>query len=114
MVGEGAQIVGANCEQEPRRMLPILRTMREAVDAPFAAQPAAFRTPDEMPYFTHLPQFPDALETIQVPRQEFFDFAARAKMEGLGYVGGCCGCNAAYIRAMARGLAAAGGAATAA
>jgi len=53
-----------------------------------------------------MPQFPEALETIQVARQEFIDFAARAKAEGIGHVGGCCGCNAAYIRAMARGLAA--------
>jgi betaine-homocysteine S-methyltransferase len=104
MAGEGAAIVGANCEQEPRRMLPILREMRQAVDVFIAGQPAAFRTPDEKPYFTHLPEFPDALETIQVPRQEFLDFAASARAEGINYVGGCCGCNAAYIRAMAQGL----------
>jgi betaine-homocysteine S-methyltransferase len=53
-----------------------------------------------------MPQFPDALETIQVARQEFIHFAARAKAEGIGYLGGCCGCNAAYIKATARGLAA--------
>jgi betaine-homocysteine S-methyltransferase len=105
MVGEGAHMVGANCEQEPQRMLPILRAMRGAVNVVIAGQPAAFRTPDDMPYFTHLPQFPDALETIQVARLEFFDFATRVREEGIGFVGGCCGCNAAYIRATARGLA---------
>jgi betaine-homocysteine S-methyltransferase len=73
---------------------------------PLAAQPAAFRTTDETPCFTRLPQFPDALETIQVARQEFTDFARSAADEGIGYLGGCCGCNASYIRAMARGLAA--------
>jgi betaine-homocysteine S-methyltransferase len=106
LAGEGADVVGANCEQEPGRMLPILRAMREATSVVIAAQPAAFRTTDQTPSFTRMPQFPDALETIQVARQEFIDFAARAKAEGIGYVGGCCGCNAAYIRAMARGLAA--------
>lgn len=104
LTSEGAEIVGANCEQEPRRMLPILRAMRNMTKAVIAAQPAAFRTTDETPCFTRLPQFPDGLETIQVARQEFLDFAARAKEEGIGYLGGCCGCNAAYIRAMARGL----------
>ena len=104
MMGAGAQIVGANCEQEPKRMLPILREMREAVDIPIAAQPAAFRTGDETPCFTRMPQFPDQLETIQISRQEFNDFARTAKAEGIGYLGGCCGCNAAYIRALARGL----------
>lgn len=87
-------------------MLPILRAMRAAVDRPIAAQPAAFHTTDETPCFTRSPEFPDELETIQVSRRAFFDFAARARSEGLGYIGGCCGCNASYLRAMARGLAA--------
>jgi len=104
LLGEGAQIVGANCEQEPRRILPVVRAMRQAVDAPVAVQPAAFQTTDETPCFCLLPQFPDELETIQVSRHEFFDLASRAKAEGIGYLGGCCGCNAAYIRAMAEGL----------
>ena len=86
-------------------MLSIVRAMREAVDLPIAAQPAAFRTTAETPCFTRLPEFPDELETIQVSRQEFFDFARSARSEGLGYLGGCCGCNASYLRAMARGLA---------
>lgn len=105
MVAAGAQIVGANCEQEPQRMLPIVRQMRAAVDVPIAAQPAAFRTTDAVPCFTRLPQFPDELETIQIARREFFEFARVARAEGLSYVGGCCGCNASYIRAMASGLA---------
>jgi len=105
LAGEGADLVGANCEQEPGRMLPILRAMRSATSAAIAAQPAAFRTTDETPCFTRMPQFPDALETIQIAREEFINFAAQAKAEGIGYLGGCCGCNAAYIRGMARGLA---------
>ena len=40
----GACAVGANCEQDPSRMLPLLRQMSDAVDVPIAAQPAAFRT----------------------------------------------------------------------
>ena len=104
MVAAGAQIVGANCEQEPKRMLSILREMRTAVDVPIAAQPAAFRTTDEIPCFTRMPQFPDQLETIQLSRQEFTDFARTAKAEGIGYIGGCCGSNPAYIRAMKAGL----------
>ena len=70
-----------------------------------AAQPAAFHTTDQCHSFTRLPQFPDELETIQVSRQVFADFGRVARREGIGYVGGCCGCNAAYIRALADGLA---------
>jgi betaine-homocysteine S-methyltransferase len=107
MADQGAAAVGANCEQEPARMLPLLREMRTAVKVPIAAQPAAFRTTDSCHSFTRQPAFPDDLETIQVSRQNFVEFGRMARAEGLGYVGGCCGCNPAYIRALARGIAAA-------
>jgi betaine-homocysteine S-methyltransferase len=105
MVEAGAHAVGANCEQEPERMLRILREMRKAVTVPIVAQPAAFRTTDAIPCFTRLTEFPDGMEAIQLPRSSFEAFASLAKSEGIQYVGGCCGCNAAYIRAEARGLA---------
>ena len=105
LADKGAVAVGANCEQEPTRMLPLLREMRQATNIPIAAQPAAFRTTDLCHCFTRQPAFPDDLETIQVSRREFVAFGKIAKAEGLGYVGGCCGCNAAYIRALADGLA---------
>jgi methionine synthase I (cobalamin-dependent) len=104
MADLGAIAVGANCEQDPNRMLELLRAMRAEVDVPIAAQPAAFRTTNDCHSFTRLPEFPDDLETIQVSRQQFADFGKTAKNEGFGYVGGCCGCNAAYIRALARGV----------
>lgn len=107
MAEAGALAVGANCEQEPARMLPLLREMRAAAgpNVGIAAQPAAFHTTDAVACFTRLPQFPDELETIQVSRDAFRGFAAVAREEGIAYLGGCCGCNAAYIRSLARGLA---------
>jgi betaine-homocysteine S-methyltransferase len=104
MADGGAIAVGANCEQDPERMLPLLREMRAAVDVPLAAQPAAFRTTDACHSFTRLPAFPDELETIQVSRVAFRALGAAARDEGIGYVGGCCGAGAAYIRALADGL----------
>ena len=105
MADLGAAAVGANCEQDPARMLPLLREMRAATSVPLAAQPAAFHTTEQCHSFTRLPQFPDELETIQISRREFEKFGQTARAEGIGYVGGCCGCNAAYIRALADGLA---------
>jgi betaine-homocysteine S-methyltransferase len=104
MAGLGAVAVGANCEQDPASMLPLLREMRDAAGVRIAAQPAAFRTTDECHSFTRLPEFPDALESIQVPRRAFVEFGRAARNEGIRYVGGCCGCNAAYIRALAAGV----------
>lgn len=106
MADLGAIAVGANCEQDPTRMLPLLREMREAAKVAIAAQPAAFRTTDECHSFTRLPAFPDELETIQISRQEFTNFGRMVRNEGIRYAGGCCGCNAAYIRSLARGIAA--------
>lgn len=104
MADLGAIAVGANCEQDPARMLPLLREMKSAVKVPLAAQPAAFRSTEDCHSFTRLPAFPDDLETIQVSRREFESFGKLASSEGIGYVGGCCGCNAAYIRALSDGL----------
>jgi betaine-homocysteine S-methyltransferase len=106
MANLGAIAVGANCEQDPKRMLPLLREMRAATNVPLAAQPAAFHTTEACHSFTRLPAFPDDLETIQVSRREFLEFGQVAKSEGIGFLGGCCGCNAAYIRALAQGLSA--------
>jgi betaine-homocysteine S-methyltransferase len=105
MAGLGAVAVGANCEQDPGRMMPLLREMRDAVNVAIAAQPSAFCTTDDCHSFTRLPEFPDALETIQISRREFQEFGRRAQSEGIRFVGGCCGCNAAYIRSLAQGAA---------
>ncbi|MGL4513163.1 MAG: homocysteine S-methyltransferase family protein, partial [Lacipirellulaceae bacterium] len=75
-----------------------------AVSIPLAAQPSAFITTDDCHSFTRLPQFPDDLETIQVSRKSFEEFGRVAAEEGIHFVGGCCGCNAAYLRALARGV----------
>ena len=104
MVDSGAAVVGVNCEQEPQRILTIVREMRKAVDVPIAAQPAAFHTTDAVPCFTRLPQFPDEMEAIQLPRSRFQSFGETANSEGIQFLGGCCGCNAAYIHAVSRGL----------
>jgi len=104
MADLGAIAVGANCEQDPRRMRQLLREMRAASPVPIAAQPAAFHTTEECHSFTRLPAFPDALETIQIARTEFTEFGRTAPVEGIAYAGGCCGCNAAYIRALAHGV----------
>ena len=86
-------------------MLPLLREMRSSTKVPVAAQPAAFRTTDTCHCFTRQPAFPDDLETIQVSRREFVEFGRVARAEGILFVGGCCGCNPAYLRALARGVA---------
>ena len=69
-----------------------------------AAQPVAFRTTDETPWFSGLPSFPDKLEPTQLTRYELGEFATRAKDMGVNYIGGCCGCKSTHMREMAKAL----------
>lgn len=100
----GADIVGTNCWMDPKRMFPIIEEMRRAVNGYLAAQPVGYRCTDEVPFFTGQKGFPDQLDSYQLTRYEMGDFAARARDLGVNYIGGCCGCQGAHIRQMARAL----------
>lgn len=102
--GAGADVVGANCWQDPGFMLPVLEQMRGAVDCHVAAQPVAYRCTEEEPFFTRSKGFPDKLDPYKLTRYEMGDFAARARDLGANYIGGCCGCEGSHIRQMARVL----------
>ena len=78
--------------------------MRGAVDGPVAAQPVAYRTSPDQPDFTALPEFPFALDPLQLPRQAMAAFAVRARDLGVDFIGSCCGSVAAHVRAMAQAL----------
>jgi len=100
----GADIVGVNCLNGPAQQLPIAREMREAVGGFVAAQPVAYATSDEMPDFTGFPNFPYALDPMQVSRQAMADFTRDASEAGINYIGSCCGSVAGHVRAMAKVL----------
>lgn len=102
--GEGADIVGVNCWQDPEHMLPVIRQMRDATKGYLGAQPAGFRCTHKVPFFTGQPGFPDKLDPYQMTRYELGDFAAEAKAIGVNYIGGCCGFQGSHIRQMARAL----------
>ena len=104
LAGAGADIVGANCWQDPERMLPTVREMRSAVTCYVAAQPVAYQCTDEVPFFTGQPGFPDKLDPYQLTRFELGEFAQQAQDLGVNYIGGCCGCQGVHIRQMARVL----------
>jgi betaine-homocysteine S-methyltransferase len=100
----GADVVGLNCLRDPAHTLPLMKQMRDAVSGPLACQPVAYRTPDHSPDFTSLPEFPLALDPLQLPRQEMGDFALEAQAMGIDYIGSCCGSVASHVRAMAVAL----------
>lgn len=104
LLDAGADIVGMNCLRPPEHILGPMEEMRKAVDGYLACQPVAYRTPKETPDFSCLPEFPLALDPLQLTRQEMADYAVRARELGVNYIGACCGAVAIHIREMARAL----------
>lgn len=102
--GAGADVVGANCWQDPTFMLPAIEQMREAVTCHVAAQPVAYRCTPEVPFFTGQPGFPDKLDSFKISRYEMGDFARKALDLGVNFIGGCCGCEGSHVRQMARAI----------
>jgi hypothetical protein len=47
-----------------------MEQMRKAVSGYLACQPVAYRTPKEKPDFTSLPEFPYALDPLQLTRKD--------------------------------------------
>jgi betaine-homocysteine S-methyltransferase len=100
----GADIVGMNCLRPPQHILGPMEQMRNAVSGYLACQPVAYRTPKDKPDFTSLPEFPYALDPLQLPRKDMADYALQARDLGINFIGACCGTVAMHIREMARVL----------
>ena len=104
MMGEGADVVGVNCGRDPAHMLPLVAEMRRAVSGYVAAQPIGYRTRDDIPHFTQLPEFPLGLDPLTLTRADMAGFAVKARDLGVNYIGSCCGAVAHHVRAMAEAL----------
>src|SRR5271155_570459 len=75
----GADIVGMNCLRPPQHILGPMEQMRKAVPGYLACQPVAYRTPADKPDFTSLPEFPYALDPLQLTRKEMADYAMQPR-----------------------------------
>jgi betaine-homocysteine S-methyltransferase len=104
LVDAGVDVVGVNCLRNAALTLPLVREMRAAVPGFVASQPTAYQTPPDQPDFTALPEFPFALDPLQLSRQEMARYALEARDIGVNYIGACCGAVASHIREMARAL----------
>ena len=104
LLDAGADIVGMNCLRPPQHMLGPMEEMRKALSGYLACQPVGYRTPKEKPDFTSLPEFPYALDPLQLTRKEMGDYAAQAREIGINYIGSCCGSVASHVKAMAQAL----------
>ncbi len=106
----GAEVVGLNCGMGPNTMLPLLENVKKEAKGTIAALPVPYRTTQKEPTFQKLKgknggqAFPLNLEPFLLTREEVADFALKAKMLGINYLGLCCGNAPHFMRAMAEAL----------
>jgi len=111
----GADVVGLNCIRGPKTLLPLVASVREAVNVHVAALPVPYRTHEAEPTFQSLRDpdcdcipggrpFPTALDPFVCNRYELGDFARAAYELGVNYLGVCCGAAPHHIRSVAEAL----------
>lgn len=88
LTAAGADAVGLNCSLGPVEALPMLRTMRDATGLPLIAKPNA--------------GIPDAKTGVYPMDAAAFAAAMEPVAAIADYVGGCCGTDPDYIRALGR------------
>ena len=86
----GASAVGVNCSAGPDKMLPVIQTMKQTVNTPIIAKPNA-----------GLPKLgADGLTAYDMSPETFVGHMKALVDEGATVLGGCCGTNPEYIRAL--------------
>ena len=85
--------VGLNCSLGPDAAAPIMKEFRDNTDLPLIFKPNAGK-----------PVVVDGKAEMQFDIDTFVADALPALDYGVTYIGGCCGCNAPYIRRLKQAL----------
>jgi 5-methyltetrahydrofolate--homocysteine methyltransferase len=94
LLAAGADVIGANCGQGIEGFVPICRRLRAATDRPLWMKSNA-----------GLPELHDGRVTYRTTPETFAGFGPALVAAGANFVGGCCGTNPDYIRALKQSLA---------
>ncbi len=89
----GADVIGANCGQGIEGFIPICRRLRVATDRPLWMKANA-----------GLPELENGRVKYRTTPETFASFGPALVAAGSSFVGGCCGTNPAYIRALKASL----------
>jgi methionine synthase I (cobalamin-dependent) len=89
----GADVIGANCGQGIEGFVQICRRLRAATDRPIWLKPNA-----------GLPQLVDGRATYTATPEEFVTQVPELVKLGANFIGGCCGTNPEFIKAVVRCL----------
>jgi 5-methyltetrahydrofolate--homocysteine methyltransferase len=90
----GAAAIGANCTLTSELMVGCVRALRAATELPLIAQANAGQ-----PLVG-----PDGQVAYSQSLEDYMRFVPEIVRAGAGMIGGCCGTNPSYIRAMARAI----------
>ncbi len=80
--------IGLNCSLGPEKAVPVIRSFRDYTDLPLMFKPNAGK-----------PILQDGVQTVQFDIPTFVEDCMPA-LDVVQYIGGCCGSDAAYIRAL--------------
>ncbi len=86
----GADVIGTNCGQGIRGLIPVCRRLRAATDRPLWIKPNA-----------GLPELIDGRTVYRTDPAEFAGDVPALVEAGASFVGGCCGTTPDFIRAVA-------------
>lgn len=93
LTNDGADAIGANCGRGVENYVPLCRRLRELTDRPLWFKPNA-----------GLPKLIDGQVTYDIAPQQFAAGIVELLNAGAHWVGGCCGSNPSFIRAIAQVL----------
>jgi methionine synthase I (cobalamin-dependent) len=94
LVEIGVDGVGANCGQGIEGYIPICRRMRAVTDLPIWIKPNA-----------GLPQVTDEETIFYTSAEEFVRFVPELVEAGANFIGGCCGSDQSFVRAIRQTIA---------
>ncbi|HKQ18488.1 MAG TPA: bifunctional homocysteine S-methyltransferase/methylenetetrahydrofolate reductase [Candidatus Eisenbacteria bacterium] len=88
-VGNGVDVLGANCSVGPQKLLEIVERFRRKTDLPLSVMPNA-----------GLPRFVNGRFLYLSSPEYFGEYATRFADAGAHLIGGCCGTTPAHVRRM--------------
>lgn len=89
LTAAGADVIGANCALGIEAYVPICRRLRASTDQPIWIKPNA-----------GLPELVDGKVRYPATPEAFVSFVPALLEAGASFVGGCCGTNPQFVRAM--------------
>ena len=91
LAGEGVHAIGANCGLGMREVIPVCKRLAAASPLPIWIKPNA-----------GLPEPTGGIARYKTTSAEFASFAQELRALGATFLGGCCGTNPDFIRALSQ------------